>query len=73
MYCLYYNLTQHMGSFGWTGSVVPYYRRELPTLKVLKTHEKANVREWVNNRIAYLAKMIEMEKRRDEEHDWGIY
>jgi hypothetical protein len=66
-------LSANMGSFGWTGSLVPYYQRELAALEVLRTHEKANVREWVNHRITYLTKMIEMEKRRDEEHDWGIY
>lgn len=66
-------LSSNLGSFGWTGSAVPHYQRELAALEELRTHEKTNVREWVNHRIAYLTKMIEMEKRRDEEHDWGIY
>lgn len=66
-------LSANIGSFGWTGSLVPYYQREKTALEILKSHQKANVREWVNKRIDYLAKMIEKEKRRDEERDWGIY
>lgn len=65
-------LSANMGSFGWTGSVVPYYKGELNALEELRDHEKKEVREWVNGRIVYLAKMIERETRRDEEHDWGI-
>jgi len=66
-------LSMNLGSFGWTGSLVPYYQTELDALQVLKNHEKATVREWVKNRIDYLTKMVELERRRDEEHDWGIY
>jgi len=67
------SISANMGSFGWTGSLVPYYQRELTALEVLKTHQNTKVREWVNHRINYLNKMIEKEKRRDEEQDWGIY
>lgn len=66
-------LSANFGSFGWTGSLVPYYQREKTALEILKSHQKASVREWVNKRIDYLNKMIEKEKRHDEEHDWGIY
>jgi hypothetical protein len=66
-------LSANLGSFGWTGSLVPYYRNELRALEPLKNHEKLNVREWVRRRIVYLNKVIEGETRRDEEHDWGIY
>jgi hypothetical protein len=66
-------LSANMGSFSWTGSLVPYYRRELAALEVLKNHKKASVRDWVNRRTVYLTKMIEREKLRDEERDWGIY
>ncbi len=67
------SLSANIGSFGWSGSLVPYYQKELAAFETLKNHENANVREWINHRIDYLSKMIEKEKRRDEEHDWGIY
>ena len=67
------SLSANIGSFGWSGSLVPYYQNELAAFETLKNHENANVRGWVNQRIGYLTKMIEREKRHDEEHDWGIY
>ncbi|MBU1182550.1 MAG: hypothetical protein KKF00_10385 [Proteobacteria bacterium] len=66
-------LTTNISTFGWTGSLVPHYQRELSMFEFLKNHEKVEVREWVNRRIGYLTKMIDREKCRDEEHDWGIY
>jgi hypothetical protein len=66
-------LSANFGSFGWTGSLVPYLQREINALEVLKTHEKKSVREWVNSRLTYLNESIERERRRDEEHDWNIY
>ena len=66
-------LSMNMGSFGWTGSIVPHYQKELAAIEPLKNHSKARVREWVTRRITWLSKMIDKEKRRDEEHDWGIY
>ncbi|MEN6490292.1 MAG: hypothetical protein ABFD66_15670, partial [Smithella sp.] len=66
-------LTSNISTFGWTGSLVPYYQRELSIFEALKNHKKTEVREWANSHIDYLTKMIEREKCRDEEHDWGIY
>lgn len=67
------SLSANIGSFGWTGSLVPYYQKELAALETIKEHGTAKVREWVNRRIVYLNKMIDKETLRDEEHDWGIY
>jgi hypothetical protein len=66
-------LTSNISTFGWTGSLVPYYQKQLSMFETLRNHEKVEVREWVNSWIEYLTKMIDKEKCRDEEHDWGIY
>jgi len=66
-------LSENLGTFGWSGSLVPYYKKELDALITLKTHENKKVREWANQRIEYLLKRIEIEERRDKEHEWGIY
>lgn len=66
-------LSANLGSFGWSGSAVPHYQGEAKALEILTTHEKENVKEWARHRLAYLAKLIDREKRRDEEHDWGIF
>lgn len=67
------SLSSNIGSFSWTGSLVPYYQKELAALETIKDHQNPKVREWVNRRMLYLDKMIEREKIRDEEHDWGVY
>ena len=66
-------LSANLSSFGWTGSLVPYLRKEIAALEVLKDHENNNVQIWVNRRIDYLTERIKRETLRDEEHDWGIY
>jgi hypothetical protein len=66
-------LISNISSFGWTGSLVPYYEAELIVFEPLKSHKRSEVRDWANSRIAYLTQMIEREKCRDAEHDWGIY
>ncbi|MBN4054189.1 hypothetical protein JYT87_00600 [Nitrospira defluvii] len=66
-------LSVNIGSFAWSGSLVPYHKKELAAFETLRTHERASVRRWADRRVEYLNKMIEKEKRCDEEHDWGIY
>ncbi|QXE87819.1 hypothetical protein KP003_05290 [Geomonas nitrogeniifigens] len=66
-------LSANMGSFGWTGSLVPHYEMERAALETVKSHPREKVRDWVSRRIDYLDKMVEKEKLRDEESDWGIY
>ncbi len=66
-------LSVNLSSFGWSGSLVPYLKKEVEAIKSLRDHKNIHVRNWVNDRLDYLYKMIERETRRDEEHDWGIY
>ena len=65
-------LTTNMGSFGWSGSVVPIYRKEVDALEPLLTHKINEVKEWAEIRINYLNKSIERENMLDEESNWGI-
>ncbi len=66
-------LSSNLSSFGWSGSFVPYLKKEKKALEILKAHKNKNVKEWVNNRISYLDNMISSETVRDEEHDWGVF
>ncbi len=66
-------LASNMGSFGWTGSAVPHYEKELSALEPLEQHQKAVVRNWATRRIQYLNERIKHEKVREEEHSIGIY
>lgn len=67
------SLSANIGTFSWTGSLVPYYEKELSAMQTVKEHQNAKVSEWAKRRIDYLNKMINREKLKDEEHDWGIY
>lgn len=66
-------LSANFSTFGWTGSIVPYYKREKLAIATLSGHTKASVRAWVAKRTAYLDKMIERETQRDQEGEWGVY
>ncbi|MCM8921563.1 MAG: hypothetical protein LC540_16120 [Candidatus Thiodiazotropha sp.] len=66
-------LSANMGSFGWTGSVVPHYQAEVLALQPLLKHKRTNVRQWAERRTRYLNDRIEQEKVFDAEHSLGIY
>lgn len=66
-------LSANLGTFGWAGSLVPYYSRELAVLQPLTDHQKPEVRTWISKRIAYLNKVIERERQHDQEGEWGLY
>ena len=65
-------LSANMGAFGWTGSVVPIYKKEISVLAPLLKHTHQSVRQWADTRIAYLNKAIRRESMLDEEMGWGI-
>ncbi|MCU7806397.1 MAG: hypothetical protein KZQ73_00785 [Candidatus Thiodiazotropha sp. (ex Semelilucina semeliformis)] len=66
-------LASNMGSFGWTGSVVPHYEKEVLALEPFLKHSMLNVRNWADRRVRYLKARIEHEKVRDAEQSIGIY
>lgn len=66
-------LSINISSFSWSGSVVPYYRKEIAALSNLKKHDKPSVREWAHKRISSLERIIEKELQRDSESEWGLY
>ena len=65
-------LSANMSSFGWTGSLVPRYKKEVAALEPLRKHKYQSVREWADNRIKYLHQAIKRESMLDEERKWGI-
>lgn len=62
------NLSSNMGTFSWTGSVVPLLESKKELFKKINNHKIESVREWANFYIGYLDKEIEGEKNRDAEH-----
>jgi hypothetical protein len=66
------SLSSNMSSFSWSGSVVPYYEKEIIALKALLQHDREAVRDWAIRRVDYLQQRIESEKITDAEESWGI-
>jgi hypothetical protein len=61
------DLSANMGTFGSTGSSVPYYKNQKLLLEKLLDHQKSKVREWAENMIEYTNKCIKREELDDEE------
>ncbi|POZ54084.1 hypothetical protein AADEFJLK_01127 [Methylovulum psychrotolerans] len=66
-------LSANLSSRSWSGSLVPYLESDKNALQSLLQHSNPYVRDWVQNYIAYLDKLIIYESSRDDEHDLGIY
>lgn len=57
----------NMGSFSWTGSVVPLLESQRQSLLALENHKKESVRNWANSMIASYDKQIKDAKNMDAE------
>lgn len=60
-------LSANMGTYSWTGSLVPYLESKRELFKKILSHPREEVRNWAQSYINYLDKEIEAEKNRDAE------
>jgi hypothetical protein len=63
-------LSANMGTFGFTGSVVPYYTSQKILIAQLLNHPIEHVRDWAESKLKYLDTTIRREKLDDEE--WSL-
>lgn len=61
------SLSSNMGTYSWTGSVVPFLEAKKELFQQISDHPIEQVRNWATSYIAYLDKDIEQEKNRDAE------
>lgn len=66
-------ISVNIGTYSWTGSLVPFYQRQEEAFNTIADHENPAVRKWASNNLSFIRGQIEHESRRDQEHDWGIY
>ncbi len=57
----------------FSGSQIPYFRRDIEAFKQLLTHSLPQVRAWAKDNITGLGRQIVEEGRRDEEHELGVW
>jgi hypothetical protein len=62
------HLSSNMGTYSWSGSVVPFLESKKELFKQISDHKTESVRDWANSYIGYLNKDIEREQNRDAEN-----
>ncbi|HZY39991.1 MAG TPA: hypothetical protein VFE53_25230 [Mucilaginibacter sp.] len=60
-------LSANMGSFSWTGSVIPYLQMQKDLMEAVAKHPIAEVQDWSKQAIQAIDKQIKNERDRDEE------
>ncbi len=66
-------IDRNLGTFSWSGSVIPYYEKQINIMEQILNHTNYNVHKWANKNIKSLRKEIASEKKREEEQDLGIF
>jgi peptidoglycan/xylan/chitin deacetylase (PgdA/CDA1 family) len=66
-------ITANLGSFSWSGSLVPYFERQIQPLEQLRIHHIPEVRRWAGEQLRYLRQQIGWENARDNEHELGLF
>ncbi len=61
------SLSTNMGSYSWTGSIVPLLKSKKQLFESLLNHKYNEVVDWAKRNIKYLEEEIKREKYRDEE------
>lgn len=66
-------LEVNIGSFSWSGSLVPFYERQMFVLQPLTGHPRVEVRQWAERIIESASHQAKQEEERDKEHEIGRY
>jgi hypothetical protein len=66
-------LTSNLGTYSWSGSLVPYYERQVHPLEQLRHHHTPEVRRWAGEQLRYVQQQIGRESTHDAERELGIY
>jgi hypothetical protein len=66
-------ITENFGSFSGSGSLVPYFERQVQPLEQLRIHHIPEVRRWAGEELRYVRQQIGWESARDDEHELGLF
>lgn len=56
----------NLHSFHWTGSLIPYYNRNIACFKQLLTHQNVKVRDWAKTCLEFEEKDLKLEIGNEE-------
>lgn len=65
-------LSVNMGTFSWSGSLVPFYQQTVALMNSLIDHPIEEVAEWAKKYSGWCKEQISRETMRDDESTWGI-
>mgnify|MGYP001439535565 CR=1 FL=1 len=66
------NIDRRLGTFSWSGSLIPYIQKQIEVYQMFKNHRSLKVRKWAQNRIEKLNDDIYLEQKREEENELGF-
>lgn len=66
-------LGANINSFSWSGSLVPFFKRQMTVLQPLNKHPIAEVRQWSQRLVESATHQIQKETARDEEMGIGRF
>jgi hypothetical protein len=61
------HLSSNMGTYSWSGSVVPLLEAKKELFKSIENHQIQLVSEWATKYLSYADEQIRQEKNKDEE------
>jgi hypothetical protein len=66
-------LRSNLGIYAWSGSLVPYYMKQVEPLEELRTHHLPEVRRWAGEQLRYVQQQIDRESIHDAEQELGVH
>jgi hypothetical protein len=67
-----HEMDANLGTFSWSGSIIPYYEMQIELMQELCSHGIARVRRWAEEKTTWLNEKIAQERMREEEYGIGI-
>lgn len=67
------NLDSNLGTYSWSGSIIPYYEMQVRLFEVLRFHQIPNVKKWASRHLMWLDEAMREEKKREEDRHMGIF
>lgn len=62
-------LNSNIGTFSWSGSLIPYLKMEMKLMEEIQAHPIQQVADWAKSQILYLQRRMNYERDRDAERN----
>jgi hypothetical protein len=66
-------ITTNIGTYGWEGSAIPYYKTQIILMQEFEKDKKPSVRKWAKDHIEWFEARIARDQRQETHESIGIY